>query len=85
MPVAVCRLEEVGSNYYDFLNLVREQSNGRSPLDGDLAAHQSQPSQTRRGRHLDSGLRMVRTERTMISALDRIGREQLSPNKPVIL
>jgi hypothetical protein len=38
---------------------------------------------TRRGRHLDSGLRMVRTERTMISALDRIGREQLLPQKPV--
>ena len=45
----------------------------------------SKPTKSyRRARHLDSGLRMVRTERTMISALDRIGREQLSPNKPVI-
>jgi len=29
------------------------------------------------------GLRMVRMERRMMSTLDRIGREQLSPHKPV--
>ena len=34
--------------------------------------------------HVHRVLRMVRTERTMMGALDRIGCEQLSPNKPVI-
>jgi hypothetical protein len=38
---------------------------------------------THRGRHADSDLRMVRTERTMMSGFDRIGREQLSPDRPV--
>jgi hypothetical protein len=35
-----------------------------------------------RGR-ADPGLPMARTERTMVGALDRIGREQLLPNKLV--
>ena len=34
--------------------------------------------------HVESTvLRMVRMERTIMNALERIGREQLSPNKPV--
>jgi hypothetical protein len=52
--------------------------------DLNLAEHQSQPNHDASHTARRSGLRMVRTERTMISALDRIGREQLSPNKPVI-
>ena len=49
-----------------------------------LAEHQTQPSHDHRVLHVGPGLRMVCMERTIMRALDRIGREQLPLNKPVI-
>src|SRR5215813_5888140 len=48
-----------------------------------LGEHQSQRNHDDRAPRIDSFLRVVRLARRITSALDRIGREQLSPNKPV--
>ena len=48
-----------------------------------LAEQQSPPNHNGCTPPIDSCLRGIRLERTIRSALDRIGREQLSPNKPV--